>query len=316
MCNEVDELTNIFTEVLLSKECHPYYKEYYANRINNGFINGKYLDLFSVWESRIGCRDKSILELGCGFGDFSLFLALKNARRICGVEVVKDFSPMYNKLIEVSKVNKNKILLEFEILNTNCELEFHDETFDVVFTRDVLSHVINYEKMINEMVRILKPNGVLYVSDDNNRRSILKVILNQRIYKKVDKDYYEIRKDIIDSCYQELDNHLKEKLVKSTFGYTKEEIETLCRELQCGRSTKVIKKTYCRSPLSGSYDERLLDPLFFRKILERKGFSVKNYPRSYLDVGKNGIYSKLVSYLHPFSMIFSLGFDIVARKNN
>ena len=50
----------------------------------------------------------------------------------------------------------------------DCDLEkdplpFPDNTFDVVFCKSVLEHIINYEYVITEMKRVLKPDGLMII---------------------------------------------------------------------------------------------------------------------------------------------------------
>lgn len=95
--------------------------------------------------SKMGTR---ILDAGCAMGDL---LARVKDRRLYGI----DFNAEYLA-----------VAAERGIETTLGELEampYHDETFDLVVTTDVLEHVLDEKVVIREMLRVLAPGGILIV---------------------------------------------------------------------------------------------------------------------------------------------------------
>lgn len=104
-------------------------------------------------------RDKKVLEIGCGRGGFSMYLASIGANLTAA-----DFSA------EAIRIAGQR-LRQFE----NCELmmadvqevPFPDETFDLVVSLETLEHVPNPDGGLAELVRVTKLGGRLIISTPN-----------------------------------------------------------------------------------------------------------------------------------------------------
>ena len=121
-------------------------KKYYA-------IAHASMDYYKQWLAQ-HCRDKVVLDFGCGDGEYSLFLAQSGVRKVIGVDL-SDVSVenTRRRLAEAGLADRG----EFHVMD--CEaLEFPDATFDVVCEAGVLHH-LNLEKAVSEMARVVKPDG-------------------------------------------------------------------------------------------------------------------------------------------------------------
>lgn len=99
---------------------------------------------------------KKILDVATGGGNFiSLIQNVYNDYdEIIGID-------SYDIAIKTAKKNFEKETnITFEKMDGN-NLLFKDETFDVVSLSNSLHHIINPEKIISEMTRVLKPGGFL-----------------------------------------------------------------------------------------------------------------------------------------------------------
>lgn len=110
---------------------------------------------FAVEVSEILSPNSKILELGCGIGNDSSFFASEGHRVLA-----TDFSDV--------AINKNKELyeeknLELEVLDIEKPTPFKNRTFDVIYARLSLHYFSDEttKKIIEELARILKPNGLL-----------------------------------------------------------------------------------------------------------------------------------------------------------
>jgi 2-polyprenyl-3-methyl-5-hydroxy-6-metoxy-1,4-benzoquinol methylase len=101
-------------------------------------------------------RDKKVLDLGCGMGEFSRILHEMGAEVIC-VDL-SDESVSYVKS------------LGFEVVKAdlNDPLPYGDRSFDLVVLLDVLEHIFNSKDLLMEINRILKPEGYLLLSTPNS----------------------------------------------------------------------------------------------------------------------------------------------------
>ena len=108
--------------------------------------------------NRIVLREKRsgrLLDIGCGRGDFLLSMQRKGYD-VYGVEVSGHIKPF------IPGVLKNRI---FEKKVEECR--FPGESFDIVTMFQSLEHIHNLNSLMQEIKRILKPDGLLYFSVPN-----------------------------------------------------------------------------------------------------------------------------------------------------
>ncbi len=107
--------------------------------------------------------DSRILELGSGGGMLALLLAEDGAREVVGV----DISPAMLEAAEylrLSKATPSVARVSFRLAPAQA-LPFSDEWFDVVVCRMVIHHTSKPERIMQELVRVLKPGGILLLAD-------------------------------------------------------------------------------------------------------------------------------------------------------
>lgn len=115
-------------------------------------------------------KNKRILDIGCGFGWFELNAIKRKAKHIIGIETTNNDLKTAKKSIKNDKVS-------FQI-GSALKLPFKDKSFDTVVSWEVLEHIPkNGEKrMFQEVHRVLKPNGIFYLSTPN--QSVLSNVLD------------------------------------------------------------------------------------------------------------------------------------------
>lgn len=100
-------------------------------------------------------KGKHILDVGCGYGALSSLL-LKRGATVTAAEVDTKKLAFAKKKLGGEK-NSTFVKVEDETL------PFADNSFDIVTLFDVIEHVENPKKMLSEVLRVLKPKGILYV---------------------------------------------------------------------------------------------------------------------------------------------------------
>jgi len=95
---------------------------------------------------------KKILELGCGAGIDSVEFA-KNRADVTAVDFTDNSIRLTKKSFKEAGLTAN--ILECDGRN----LEFPDNTFDVVYSFGVLHHIIEIERVLAEITRVLKKEG-------------------------------------------------------------------------------------------------------------------------------------------------------------
>ncbi|MFI1744738.1 class I SAM-dependent methyltransferase [Thalassobellus sediminis] len=109
-------------------------------------------------------ENKSLLDIGCGTGDF-LQTAKDNNWNVTGIEPNEQARGIANK-----KTNDS-------VFNTKQLSKFELESFDVITLWHVLEHLPNLEEQITIIKKLLKPNGTLIIAVPN--------------YKSYDALYYK-----------------------------------------------------------------------------------------------------------------------------
>ncbi len=102
---------------------------------------------------------KQVLELGCGKGFNSIFLADRNPETMfTGI----DLTPLHIKIAQKKAVDlKNLSFMQGDFNH----LPFADGQFDVVFAVECLCHSTNVPRTLAEIYRVLRPGGRLVVFD-------------------------------------------------------------------------------------------------------------------------------------------------------
>jgi len=97
-------------------------------------------------------NNKQILEIGCGVG-IDLIRFARNGAKVTGVDLAE-------KSIDLAKKNFafNGVEGDLRVMNGE-QLEFDDNSFDVVYAHGVIQYTACDEKMIDEIFRVLKPGG-------------------------------------------------------------------------------------------------------------------------------------------------------------
>jgi SAM-dependent methyltransferase len=102
---------------------------------------------------------KEVLDVACGAGYGSALLAHK-CQRVTGVDISAD-------AIEHAKV-RYAALASLEFRQGDCAaLPFPDASFDAVVSFETIEHIEAQERFLDEMGRVLRPEGLLILSSPN-----------------------------------------------------------------------------------------------------------------------------------------------------
>jgi tocopherol O-methyltransferase len=102
-------------------------------------------------------RPQAILDVGCGIGGSSLYLAEKFGARVTGITL----SPVQaNRAKERAIAAGLEAKADFQVANA-LEMPFADNSFDLVWSLESGEHMPDKVKFLQECYRVLKPGGKL-----------------------------------------------------------------------------------------------------------------------------------------------------------
>lgn len=149
MNNKIEVIKQYEDDAKLKKR-QGFHDKYSTNKY--GFRNW----MFDQYKIKDGMK---ILELGCGNG---IMWDEKYNKLPVDVELVlSDFSEGMCKIVE----EKHKEHLNVEVKQIDIQhIPYDDNCFDIVIANHMLYHVLNVNKAIEEVYRVLKKNGIFYAS--------------------------------------------------------------------------------------------------------------------------------------------------------
>jgi 2-polyprenyl-6-hydroxyphenyl methylase/3-demethylubiquinone-9 3-methyltransferase len=112
--------------------------------------------------ARFGPRDRqlSVLDVGCGAGT-QCFVYAELGHRVFGVDINEPLIEIARKRAAATES------AEAFRLGSATDLPFEDASFDVCLHNELLEHVPQWQRCLDEAVRVLRPGGILYVSTTN-----------------------------------------------------------------------------------------------------------------------------------------------------
>ena len=133
-----------------------YYSEVFDKNADKYYrIQKKKIDVvLSLLEKH---KNGKVLDLGCGDGLISSLLANVTGAKIYGVDISS---------MAVEKAKKRGIIAKVFDMNKDG-LAFEKNTFDAIFCGDLLEHLYDTEKLLENVNLMLKPNGYLIISVPN-----------------------------------------------------------------------------------------------------------------------------------------------------
>lgn len=128
---------------------------------------------------------------GAGTGGLAVVLAKEYGCQVFGVEPSEEEFEIIQEKCREAGLNPNNFKREF-----GENLSFSDNQFDLVHCFTVLEHVQNVKKCIQEMVRVTKPSGLIYINTPNYRFPIekhYKIVFPTFLPKFFGKAYLALR---------------------------------------------------------------------------------------------------------------------------
>ena len=152
----------------LLEEIQGYWNHRYTgySKVNQKELEGTQRERWKEQFKRLLPANKNlkILDIGTGPGFFTIILEELGYTTITGIDVSE-------KMLEVAKENIQKYgknnssiqLIQMDAQN----LEFKPESFDIIVSRNLTWNLEKPQQAYSEWLRVLKPNGALFIFDAN-----------------------------------------------------------------------------------------------------------------------------------------------------
>ena len=135
----------------------------------------------------------SVLDIGCGTGNFLRELKKRNPRLLTGVDISES-------MLEIARELSSGTDIKF----IRCDAEnlpFDDESFDIVTSTIAFHHFENPKRVLSETYRVLKSSGRVVISDLSGEGLASRLFLAFGKEVSTDRKYYE--RDEITSLLRE-----------------------------------------------------------------------------------------------------------------
>lgn len=163
--NEVRE----FLKANLIRDCQNLYginDKKWFNKVTDNWFNDQY-NYDGRWKVIIRAKVTTfgkILDMAAGCGTFVLY-GLNHGYDVWGIEPEAWKREYYRRKIEASNYPGRYIYHIGAAVGE--QLPYADDTFDFITTYQTLEHVNDVNKCIEEMLRVLKVGGILYIKAPN-----------------------------------------------------------------------------------------------------------------------------------------------------
>lgn len=150
-----------------------------------------------------------ILDIGCGKGENCIELGRKNNHsKIFGVDISKE---------NIDEARRRNLLSNVEFLQGRGEkLSFNNNVFDEIYLLEVLEHVDNPKKTLQECSRVLKENGKLIITVPYPKSELILEKENKKYPEQIGHQRRCSKEYIVDLAKENLLKLLKYKKYNSS----------------------------------------------------------------------------------------------------
>ncbi len=150
------EVPTEFFQLVLGKNMK-YSSGYWNNGVNDIDISEE--DMLQLTCERAELSDgQKILELGCGWGSLSLYMA----KKFPNAEIVGVSNSRTQKLYINSEAKKRNIN-NLSIITADMNEFSIEEKFDRIVSVEMFEHIRNYEKLLEKLSTFLQENGKMFI---------------------------------------------------------------------------------------------------------------------------------------------------------
>lgn len=173
------------------------YEEFHKNTLSQTHIinrnNFTYRIILNVINKFLD-SPKKILDIGCGVGSLSLYLA-SNGHRVYGIDIS---SKAIKSCLESAKKLGIENNVHFESMNFPNKIP--DEKFDFILLIEVIEHLKNDNLVLGKVYSLLKKGGIVIISTPSKNAPMYKLGLAHEFDQRVGHLRRSTLYELVDKC--------------------------------------------------------------------------------------------------------------------
>ncbi len=149
-------------------------------------------------------KGSRVLDVGCGIGGSARILSNDYGFDVVGISISQE------QIKRANELTNNNSFCRFDVMNA-LDLKFPQGSFDGVWSVEAGPHIFDKQQFADEMLRVLRPGGVLAIADWNQRdlnkhplNLLEKFIMNQLLIQWTHPEFSSIegfKNNLLNSPY-------------------------------------------------------------------------------------------------------------------
>jgi len=149
-------------------------------------------------------KGSRVLDVGCGIGGSARILSNDYGFDVVGISISQE------QIKRANELTTNNSFCRFDVMNA-LDLKFPQGSFDGVWSVEAGPHIFDKQQFADEMLRVLRPGGVLAIADWNQRdlnkhplNLLEKFIMNQLLIQWTHPEFSSIegfKNNLLNSPY-------------------------------------------------------------------------------------------------------------------
>lgn len=173
-------------------------------------------------------KNKVVLDDGCGSGYGTFHLISNGAQKVTGIDLSQEAIEYANQKYK----NKDLNFMQMDV----TKLNFNDNTFDTLTSFQVIEHIKEVDKYLNEIRRVLKNGGIALITTPNKQTYSPNSIEPENPFH-VKEYYFEDLKNLLDKYFSKVQilgvNHNKkvDNLEKSAISIFRKNLRIMLQKI-------------------------------------------------------------------------------------